>query len=410
MTPTSLQNPADWTASSLLAEIETVGKNPDGSYSRFTFDEPELTIRSWFLEKAAALGLKTSTDPNGNIWAWWGEPGEGAVLFGSHIDSVPGGGAYDGPLGVVSSLVAVAQLQARGVQPSKPTAIVVFADEEGAQFGMPCLGARLATGTVSREKASGFKSRDGRSIANRWQEAGLDFAQVGPVPELLAAECFIELHVEQGRGLIDLNHALAIGTAVRPHGRWHAEFFGPGNHAGTTLLEDRQDPVIPLATFIETARSSATAQPDAVATVGRVVVVPGGTNVIATSATAWLDCRAEEEATVHTVVEEVETQVKKAAEAEGCAMEWVQESWTPKVAFDADLQNLMSEVLGADTPRLSTGAGHDAAVISEYLPAGMLFVRNPTGASHTKEESSTPEDCDFGALELARVIERLIAA
>ena len=195
-----------WTAAALLDEIAGIGRNEDGSYSRFCFRPDEVALREWFVTKATELALTIVPDMNANIWAWWGMPGPEAVLTGSHLDSIPGGGAYDGPLGVVSSLVAVAKMKEAGVEPSKPFAVVAMADEEGARFGMPCLGSRLASGKLSKDDARKLVARDGQSLPDAWREAGLDPDLIEPDDVLLDASCFIELHVEQGRGLADLDH------------------------------------------------------------------------------------------------------------------------------------------------------------------------------------------------------------
>lgn len=344
-------------------------------------------------------------DPDANIWAWWGPAGPGAVLTGSHLDSVPGGGAYDGPLGVASALVAVARMRATGFVASRPFAVVMFTDEEGAGFGMPCLGSRLASGALRPDRALELRSRDGARLEQAWGQAGLDAGEIGPVEWLIAAHCFVELHVEQGRGLADLGKPVAVASAVRPHGRWRLEITGQGNHAGTTLMADRHDPVVPLAHAVLAARGAAAAT-DAVATVGRIEVTPGGTNVIASSARMWLDCRAEQEDAVHALVAQVEQRAQQACTAEGCGFELVQESWTPRTEFDPGLRATMSRILD-EPPELSTGAYHDAAVIAGIMPTGMLFVRNPTGASHTPAESASAADCEAGAEALTSVLEEL---
>lgn len=406
MSVAELGRPDTWTVPGLLAEIEHIGRNGDGSYSRFSLGADDRSLRDWFTRRAGDLGLGVHVDPDANIWAWWGAPGPDAVLTGSHLDSVPGGGEFDGPLGVASSLVATARLQAGGFRPSRPFAVVVFADEEGAGFGMPCLGSRLATGALPADRALELRGRDGAPLAQAWHQAGLEAAALGPVGWLTSARCFIELHVEQGRGLASLHQAVAIASAVRPHGRWRLEFIGESNHAGTTLLADRHDPVVPAAAAVLAARAAAEAAAGVVATVGRVEVTPAGTNVIASAARIWLDCRAESEDAVHRLVETVEDRARRACAAEGCGFKLVRESWTPRTEFDPALRSRMAGLLD-DPPELSTGAGHDAAVIADTMPAGMLFVRNPTGASHTAAESASPSDCQRGAEALGAVLEEL---
>ena len=189
-------------------------------------------------------------------------PGD-AVVIGSHLDSVPDGGAFDGPLGVVSSFAALDALRAQGFQPTRPIAIANFGDEEGARFGIACAGSRLITGALPADRARGLTDADGTSMAEAMARAGLDPAQVGPDRETLdRIGCFIELHVEQGRGLIDLDQPVAIGSAIWPHGRWRIDLAGQANHAGTTRLADRHDPM--LATGPVRARAPGTRPNDTI--------------------------------------------------------------------------------------------------------------------------------------------------
>ena len=234
-------------ATSLLDEIASVGRDRvRGGYSRHAFDAAEGELRTWFIERAGRLGLDVETDRNGNLWAWWGTPGPDAVVTGSHLDSVPGGGAFDGPLGVLSALDAVATLQTKGFVPAKPFAVVVFAQEEGGRFGVACLGSRLLAGTIDADKARALRDTDGVTLAEAAARVGLAPQRFGADPETMARiGRFIELHVEQGRGLIDLGSPVAVGSTVIAHGRWRFSFRGQGNHAGTTLIGDRHDPMLP---------------------------------------------------------------------------------------------------------------------------------------------------------------------
>ena len=188
-----------------LAEISETGRDAArGGYSRHIWQSAERDLRDWFIERAIRLGLDVETDRNGNLWAWWGTPGANAVITGSHLDSVPGGGAYDGPLGVISALDAIARLQASGFTPTRPCAILVFAEEEGSRFGVACLGSRLLTGAISAERARGLTDADDIRFDTAATDAGLDPAHLGHDAEALGRiGLFIELHVEQGRGLID---------------------------------------------------------------------------------------------------------------------------------------------------------------------------------------------------------------
>ncbi len=396
------------TANGLLAEISEVGRDARrGGYSRHVFDGAELELRDWFTEQAARRGLDVTTDRNGNIWAWWGRPGSGAVVTGSHLDSVPGGGAFDGPLGVTSALAAVDILRAKGFTPTKPLALLVFAEEEGGRFGVPCLGSRLLTGAIDADRARGLRDAAGITFAEAAAEAGQDPARFGADPAALAGiGCFVELHVEQGRGLIDLDSPVATGSSIIAHGRYRFSFTGQGNHAGATRMPDRHDPMLPAAAVIAAARRVAAATDDARATVGKLIPTPGGTNVIASTVDLWLDARVAGDGRTAALVEDIAGFAREAAAAEGCDITVTEESYSGDVVFDETLRDRMDAVLGG-VPTLPTGAGHDAGILAAHVPAGMLYVRNPTGISHAPQEYSEPADVDFGAESLARVLEEL---
>ncbi|MFD0361450.1 allantoate amidohydrolase [Nocardia sp. GCM10030253] len=395
-------------ADRLLGQIADVGRDVGrGGYSRHVFDDSELALRQWFIEQAGLRGLAVRTDRNGNIWAWWGRPGQGAVVTGSHLDSVPGGGAFDGPLGVASALAAVDILHAKGFTPVKPLALVVFAEEEGGRFGVPCLGSRLMTGALDADRARGLRDTAGITLAEAATKAGHDPERFGADPESLAQiGCFIELHVEQGRGLIDLDSPVATGSSIIAHGRYRFSFSGQGNHAGATLIADRHDPMLPAAAVIAAARRAAAATRDARATVGRLVPVPGGTNVIASTVDLWLDARVPGNGRTTALVDDIAEVARVAAAEEGCEVTVTEESYSDDVVFDEPLRRQMDDVLGG-VPALPTGAGHDAGILAAHVPSGMLYVRNPTGISHAPEEYAEPIDVDFGAMSLAHVLREL---
>ncbi|SFP08767.1 N-carbamoyl-L-amino-acid hydrolase [Amycolatopsis arida] len=403
------------TAQGLLDELVDVGRDRGrGGYSRHVFTPVERELRTWFTEQATRRGLDVETDRNGNLWAWWGRPGPNALVTGSHLDSVPGGGAFDGPLGVVSALAAVDTLKARGSTPARPFAVVVFAEEEGGRFGVPCLGSRLLTGSIDPDTARRLADPDGVTLAEAAASAGLDPAWLGADRRRLAMlGTFLELHVEQGRGLVLVDRPVAVGSEVIAHGRWRFTFTGEGNHAGATPLRDRRDPMLPAAEVVAAARRAARAVPDGRATVGRLVPTPGGTNVIASTVDVWLDARAGDEAATRAMVAEVTAAAEAAAAAEGCAVTVREESYSDTVGFDPGLRERLGRLLGRgsdDAPELPTGAGHDAAILAPHVPSAMLYVRNPTGVSHAPEEHAEPADVERGAAALADVLDHLGAS
>jgi beta-ureidopropionase / N-carbamoyl-L-amino-acid hydrolase len=379
----------------LLDEIAAIGRDPHtGGYLRYAWTEPELELRAWFKDQAALRDLAVEEDGNGNIFAWWGSGGD-AVLTGSHFDSVPHGGAYDGPLGIVSALLAVDRLREEGATPRKPIGIAVFAEEEGSRFGLACLGSRLLTGAT--EPAVDLRSRDGIPLAGVLQP-------VGRRDDILdRIGCFVELHIEQGRAL---QRPVGVASAIWPHGRWRLDFTGAPNHAGTTLMSDRHDPLLTFAFTVLAANKEARLR-GAHATIGRVAVEPNATNAIAARVSAWLDARAASTGMVDELVKAVHGKAIERAQRDGTTAHMKCESYSEETRFDTALRDRLSKVLD-DAPVLPTGAGHDAGVLSALMPTAMLFVRNPTGVSHSPREHATDEDCEAGVTALALVLKDLV--
>jgi N-carbamoyl-L-amino-acid hydrolase len=397
-----------------MAEIADIGRDPvRGGYSRHLLDDADLALRDWFVRSAAELGLDVERDGNGNLWAWWGPRAGDAVATGSHLDSVPGGGAYDGPLGVASALEAVAILQADGFTPARPVAVIAFAEEEGSRFGLPCLGSRLMVGASDPAAVRTRADSDGVTFDEAWRAAGLDPATLGADPDRVARlGAFVELHVEQGLDLERRGLPLATASAIIPHGRWRLTVDGEGNHAGTTPMAGRRDPVVALAAVVVAVRDAAIAAgPEGRATVGRVAVTPNGTNVIASRADAWLDIRAATDDAVLAQLADTLARAEEAVAAEGCTLTVVEESFSPIVAFDAELTARIGAVLAgrqhSGVPAIATGAGHDAGILAPHVPTAMIFVRNPTGVSHAPGEGARDEDCEAGAAALADVLRDL---
>ncbi len=394
------------TFDAMWAALEPVGRHGGtGGYRRFAWTGEAARLAEWFDGEAAARGLDVVVDRAGNQWAWWGDPdaavtaGRPGVVVGSHLDSVPDGGAFDGPLGVVSAFAAVDALRARGVEPSRPVGVVSFADEEGARFGVACAGSRLLTGALTPDGGLGLRDADGVTMAEAMTRSGHDPSGVDRDHETLRRiGTFVELHVEQGRGLADLDRSVAVGSSIWPHGRWRLDLVGEANHAGTTRLDDRRDPMLDLAAVITAARERAVAL-GCVATVGKVRVDPNGVNAIASQVTAWLDARGPVEDDVRELAAEV-------AASGGVAA--VEESFTPVTHFVPELVARLAAALD-DAPVLATGAGHDAGLLAAAgVPSAMLFVRNPTGVSHSPAEHAERDDCLAGVEALATVVGELL--
>ena len=402
---------------SLWTTILDVGQHHSTrGYRRFAWGDADLTLREWFRGEATVRGMDVEEDRNGNLWAWWlptgwvGEP-TGAFVTGSHLDSVPDGGAFDGPLGVVSAFAAIDILQERGVEPTIPVAVTAFSDEEGARFGVACVGSQLTTGALTPERALGLRDADGITLAEAMKKAGRAPEHIGADPALVSrVGVYVELHVEQGRALELVDKPIAVASSIWPHGRWEFTFTGEANHAGATRLVDRRDPMLAFASSVHSARAAATAH-QAVATFGKVHVLPNGANAIPSQIKAWLDARAADEVTLDKLVAAIEADARTHSSNERTELDVCAESITPIVEFPTEPREKLRRALEhlGDIPIVPTAAGHDAGILSAKVPTAMLFVRNPTGVSHSPDEFAEPEDCNVGALALADVMAEWVA-
>jgi N-carbamoyl-L-amino-acid hydrolase len=392
------------TFESMWADIAPVGRSASSlGYFRQPYTSAEMEMRSWFAEECTRRGLELEADGNGNLVAWWGH-GDDAILTGSHLDSVLDGGAYDGPLGVASSLAAVDVLRDRGFTPSRPIAIGVFADEEGSRFGIGCLGSQLATGLVTAEDARLMRDRDGLLLEDVMAAAGLEPA-LGRSAWLDRIGCYVELHVEQGRNLVDRNAAIGVASGIWPHGRWRFDFDGEANHAGATRMEDRRDPMLTFAMTALAADEEARRTGQR-ATFGRIQATPNGTNAVPSRVAAWLDARCQSDAMLSDLVATLEKRAAERAVIDRTSVAVTEESLSASVDFDPDLAARIAAPGG--WPVIATQAGHDAGILSTAgIPTAMLFVRNPTGISHSPDEHAGMADCVAGVDALADTLAEL---
>ena len=387
-------------ASDLLAQIEAIGRETTtNGYRRFSWTAADAEMRDWFSAQATARRLSLEIDRNGNLWAYRGDPAEGGVVAtGSHLDSVPDGGQFDGPLGVASAFAALDLLEAQGVELGRPVAVVAFVEEEGARFGVACLGSRLSAGLTQPTEAARLSDGEGTTWGEAMDRAGLDASSMGPDPERLGqVQCFVELHIEQGRALEPLRAVIGMGSEIWPHGRWRFTFEGEANHAGTTSMDDRRDPMPDLAEAILEVTQRAR-RVGARATFGRLLVEPNGINAIPSRVTGWLDARAPTEDALVEVAKSLQSHPRINVEVQ---------SSTSAVEFDPRVRARIIEVLGS-LPQIPTAAGHDAGILAEIgIPTSMLFVRNRSGVSHSPQEHAEAEDIERGVEGLAVTLAHL---
>ena len=367
----------------LFAGVNEQGYSPDG-WTRAPWTPELRAAEQLVIDAAVAGGMVCEHDPAGNLWITDpNAPADGLIAVGSHLDTVPKGGAFDGLLGVVGGLVAVLALRAAGVPNQERLAVISFADEEGSRFNTPCFGSRTMVGTFGDEVADA-KDKDGISIRDVGPKRPADAAGL---QRRIAA--YFEIHVEQGLALDPAGISLGIATSLSARGRWEWQVVGEANHAGTTPMAGRRDALVRAAEFVLAVQRAAVAHEGSVATVGRITPWPGGTNVIPGRCSGTLDVRALNNATrdavVQALVEEFPDIVIEHKSTDDAAI------FDP--ALIADLYAAANE-LGVSSMDLPSYAGHDAGTLAlAGVPSVMIFTRSPNGISHNPAEHSEESVC-----------------
>lgn len=383
----------------LFGGVNEQGFSPDG-WTRAPWTDELRAAEQLLIDAALADGMVCEHDPAGNLWFTDpNAPADGLVVTGSHLDTVPKGGAFDGVIGVVGGLIAVLALRAAGVPHVERLAVIAFADEEGSRFNTPCFGSRTMVGTFGDDVADA-RDRDGISIR-----------EAGPKDPTAAAGlqrrigCYFEIHVEQGIALDPADTTLGIATSLSARGRWEWEVVGEANHAGTTPMAGRRDALVRAAELVLAAKREAEARAGAVATIGRITPWPGGTNVIPGRCSGTLDVRALDNATRDAVVQ---------ALVDGFPDIAIEHTSTDDAAiFDpgliSDLHACAHE-LGISSMDLPSYAGHDAGTLAlSGVPSVMVFTRSPNGISHNPAEHSDESVCLAAVEVLAAAMARQLA-
>jgi hydantoinase/carbamoylase family amidase len=394
--------------SSLAADLEAAARigADRGGVTRFAWSPELAQANSWLLSQLDELGLETELDAAGNALGRW-QAGEGkAILLGSHLDTVPRGGRYDGALGVIAALDVVRRLRAQGVEPRRPLWVVSFNDEEGGRFQTGMLGSRAFVGDLDLDDWRG------RGIPEAMAGAGFDFERLPEARGIDAVGGYLELHIEQGPRLERSGVDLGVVTGITGMLGYRARFVGEANHAGTTPMDVRRDALAGAARAVLALRDEARASQDMTANVGVIGVEPGGFNVIPGAAELTIDARSPTPEGFARLDEVVRGTLERIAREEELGLELSETHRKEPVALDEELQALLEEAAaaeGASTTRMASGAGHDAMVLAHHVPAAMLFVPSRGGLSHCPDEFTTPEQCELGTRVLTRAVRALIA-
>jgi allantoate deiminase len=393
--------------SSLAADLDEVAQigADDGGVSRFAWT-PELTAANeWLVERLTELGLTAEIDAAGNVLGRW-EEGEGpAVLVGSHLDTVPKGGRYDGALGVLAALDVVRRLKDEGAALRRPVWLVSFNDEEGSRFQTGMLGSRAFVGDLDTEDWRR------RGVADAMEAGGFAFERLPEARGVDRVGTYLELHIEQGPVLEQEGVDLGIVTAIAGLLGFRVRLTGEANHAGTTPMATRRDALAGAARIVLALRDEARARGDMTANVGLLEIAPGGFNVIPGTAEFTVDVRAGDTDVYERVEHFAHETFESVASEEGLELDVTVTHRKLPTPLDAELQELIETAAaeeGATQRRMPSGAGHDAMVLAKHVPAAMLFVPSRAGISHSPEEFTPPEQCELGARVLAGAVRRLV--
>jgi len=350
-----------------------------------------------------AAGMTTRTDAAGNLVGHL--PGveldAGALLLGSHLDTVRDAGAFDGPLGVLTAIACVERLRAQEITLPFAVDVYGFADEEGLRYGTAYLGSRAVAGTFDPElfaltDAGGIHLRDALTAFGGDPVAIASAARADAIG-------YLEVHMEQGPVLARAREPVGVVTAIAGQTRAQLTFTGEAGHAGTVPMAARRDAACALAEFILAVEQTGRAEPGLVATVGRLSASPGAPNAVPGEATASLDVRHAVDAVRAAATAALLDRATAIGAARDVAVAWEPRMDAPAVAMDPRLVAALAEAAGS-VPQLPSGAGHDAAALAAAMPVGMLFVRCAGGVSHSPAESVDAADAEAALDVLFRAV------
>ena len=396
--------------------MSTFGRPAGGTFesgvSRVAYSDADRSARAWLLDEIRGAGLSPRIDPAGNVFARFAQGASSAetappLLFGSHIDSVPGGGNFDGDLGTLAALEAMQACRAAGVRLRRPLEMVLWAHEESTAFGRGTAASRIVAGDLQAgdldQVWNGLRRADG-------------IRRIGGNPERIedavrrrgAWHAYLELHIEQG-GVLERRHVpIGIVEGIVSIHRYDVTIIGMANHAGTTPMNERRDAMLAASRLVVAVNEAVKARPGRqVGTVGRIDVSPNSPNVIPGRAVLSVELRDLSEETLQALGDEIQRRAHAIAAETGTTIAMTLASRNPPAAADADVQAAIgraAERAGLEALRLPSGAGHDAQMVAALCPMGMIFVPSIGGISHAPEERTSWEDCARGASVLLGAI------
>ncbi|HSP22150.1 MAG TPA: Zn-dependent hydrolase [Planococcus sp. (in: firmicutes)] len=395
-----------------LYELSKIGFTQIGGVRRPGLSAEEKEAKELVKQWMAEAGFSLSEDGAGNVIGRL--PGKNssakAIASGSHLDSVPNGGNFDGPLGVLSALEVAEAWKETGFIPEKPYELIIFTDEEGSRFNSGLTGSRAMAGDITEAEMLQLRDYNGENLEQVLEQYGSSLAAFkGAKRDVTELELFVEVHIEQGKRLEQENQPVGIVSGIAGPAWLELEFTGEAGHAGNTPMVGRKDPLAAAAEFIQGVPGfPAQVSGTAVATVGKMEVFPNGINVIPEKVVLHADIRDIQEETRDKLLEEIIQYAEEIAGRRHIKLAVKQNTKIMPVPIEEELKWKLEDSLnglGIKPVHIPSGAGHDAMVLGRYIPVAMLFVRSKDGISHNPKEWSSLNDCVYGIHALKDFIE-----
>ncbi len=389
-----------------LMATAKIGGTPKGGICRLTLTDLDAQVRDWFKAQALALGCTVTIDDMGTMFAR--RPGLRAdippIAMGSHLDTQPTGGKFDGALGVLAALEAMRALHRAGYETFAPIEVVNWTNEEGARFAPPMIASGVFAGVYQRDWACARADRGGETFGHALDEIGYRGPQRCGDHKLSA---FFEVHIEQGPFLEAEGKDIGVVTGVQAMRWYEMTIMGQDSHAGTTPMPRRHDALLGAAHVVEAVNRIARQFPSAVGTVGVLEVKPGSPNVVPGEVFLTMDLRDPDATVLNRVEKEIAAETKKIGDELGLEVDLKTISAEPAVRFDpacVAAVRAAAEISGYSARDMISRAGHDAAFVSRVAPTAMIFVPCKDGISHNEAEYSSKEQCAAGAQVLLQAV------
>jgi N-carbamoyl-L-amino-acid hydrolase len=389
-----------------LMDTAQIGGTPKGGICRLTLTDLDRQVRDWFKAQAETLGCTVTIDDMGAMFAR--RPGQrndiAPIAMGSHLDTQPTGGKFDGALGVLAALEALRTLHLAGYETFAPVEVVNWTNEEGARFAPAMIASGVFAGVFTRDWAVARADRAGETFGAALDAIGYRGPQACGDHPLSA---FFEVHIEQGPFLEAEGKAIGVVTGVQAMRWFEAAVTGQDSHAGTTPMPRRHDALLGAARMVEAINAAARAHPEAVGTVGILEVKPGSPNVIPGDVFFTIDLRDPDGAVLDQMERDIAAAADKIRADLGVEIAIKTISAEPAVRFDPDCiaaVKTAAAAAGLSSREMISRAGHDAAFIARVCPSSMIFVPCKDGISHNEAEYSSKEQCAAGAQVLLQAV------